>query len=496
MPGLCPVVPRLPAPDRASHSFRSMAKLQNEAPSHPAAALARVVEGGYCIGCGICSHVLGGEARMKWTPDGMLRPELPPIGQASESVWKIAEESCPFSDAGPNETEIGERLYPGTAENPNLGRYRGLLAGHATDPAIRARGSSGGIITWMLIHLLESGEVDYVVNVRPKEDGDGVLFHYDFCTTREQLLASGKSKYYPIELSAVLARIRERPGRCAVVALPCFLKGIRKLADQDVALGSRIRFCIGLICGHLKSKAFAECLAAQVGAGEQALLGADFRVKYPDGGASRYGFMARTEAGVFEKRMRGLLGANWGHNLFRYPACDHCDDVFAECADLAVGDAWLPGYISDSSGNSIVVVRHERIASLLEAARSRGEVRLDEISPEQAAASQAGGLRDRREGLRYRQYLKQQEGLWAPTKRFPPGAAHLGRRRKKIYRSRMRLGAASHVLWRRAGQKGGLEHFKTEIAPMVSQLDALYQPWEKRAYWKLRSFLKKLFSKS
>ena len=37
------------------------------------------------------------------------------------------------------------------------------------------------------------------------------------------------------------------------------------------------------------------------------------------------------------------------------PACEFCDDVVGETADMSVGDAWLPGYVSDWRGTSVVV---------------------------------------------------------------------------------------------------------------------------------------------
>lgn len=41
-----------------------------------------------------------------------------------------------------------------------------------------------------------------------------------------------------------------------------------------------------------------------------------------------------------------------------YKACDFCDDVFAETADIALGDAWLPEYVQDGNGTNVVVTRN------------------------------------------------------------------------------------------------------------------------------------------
>ena len=45
--------------------------------------------------------------------------------------------------------------------------------------------------------------------------------------------------------------------------------------------------------------------------------------------------------------MKNLYCIRWEYGYFKYKACDFCDDIFAECADITVGDAWLSRYKKD-----------------------------------------------------------------------------------------------------------------------------------------------------
>ena len=68
-----------------------------------------------------------------------------------------------------------------------------------------------------------------------------------------------------------------------------------------------------------------------------------------------------------EKRNGKICQATIWHRLwiwpFKYKACDFCDDVFAETADVVVGDAWIPKYLTQ--GNSLVVTRSSLFDSLI-----------------------------------------------------------------------------------------------------------------------------------
>jgi coenzyme F420-reducing hydrogenase beta subunit len=277
-------------------------------------------------------------------------------------------------------------------------------------------------------------------------------------------------------MSAVIREMVQVPGRYAVVGLPCFIKAIRLACRESPVLKERITVAIGLVCGHLKSTAFAELMAWQCDVAPSELRSIDFRTKLKGRPASSYAVTVwgnRSGQSVeVSKPTSQLLGSNWGHGLFRYKACDFCDDVVAETADISIGDAWLPEFEVDSDGTNVIVVRSQRLNAVLREANAAKRIHIVPISAERAAASQAGGFRHRRDGLALRLYVADKEGQWRPKKRVAPSISHLSPKAQKSYLMRYELAETSHVAFRRAKLVKDLNEFKNAMMPLIKRYDA------------------------
>ena len=123
-------------------------------------------------------------------------------------------------------------------------------------------------------------------------------------------------------------------------------------------------------------------------------------------------------------------------------ACNACDDVVAETADISFGDAWLEPYASDGSGTNVVVLRSPVVEELVAGAIREGRLALEAVDSRFVGQTQAAGLRQRREGLAYRLAWRRR-GL-QPHKRVAPDAQQPPTRRKLIYRMRYFISAWSH----------------------------------------------------
>jgi hypothetical protein len=174
--------------------------------------------------------------------------------------------------------------------------------------------------------------------------------------------------------------------------------------------------------------------------------------------------------------MSELYGRDWGQGLFKYLACEYCDDVFGETADVSVGDAWLPQYASDWRGTNVVVVRHPLIDQLVKEAVAGGRLRFDALPVETVVQSQAAGLRHRREGLAYRLWLNDQVHQWRPTKRVQASNRGIESPRRKIYRLRLALAWQSHIAFRQAVENGSFESFVAAMNPLVKAYTRFYRP--------------------
>lgn len=283
-------------------------------------------------------------------------------------------------------------------------------------------GSSGGIGTHVLAALLNRRVVDRVVCVGPSSDA---LPKYHVVSDPKELKKFSTSFYYPTTLIDVLRRIREHPGRYAITGVPCFHKAIRLLRAYDPILDQRIIFQLGLVCGQMKSAHYAEYLARRAGMRPGAmLLSLNFRDKTCSDRADHYSFVAtwKNHSGAIERGSipANSLGFNWAMSYFKPKACDYCDDVYAECADLAAMDAWIPCHLGDPRGTSLVIARSKLAADLLHTESAARGLALTGCGTGDLLLSQESALRHRRVGLRFRLALLKRLGFWVPTKRVAP----------------------------------------------------------------------------
>jgi coenzyme F420-reducing hydrogenase beta subunit len=435
---------------------------------------ATVIDGGYCIGCGACAGVPGSPIRMAMDGAGRLQATVSEdaAGAATRTVTPV----CPFSETAADEDRIAAELFagPGSKRDHRIGWSRSIWAGHVAESDFRERGSSGGMGNWIAAELLRLGKIDAVAHVRP--DAGGRLFGFAISRTLEELQLGAKSRYYPVEMSGVLQHMREHPGRYALVGVPCFVKAARLLAREDPLIAQRLRFSIALVCGHLKSERFAAMFAWQMGLHPSRLSAFDFRVKNASGRANHYSVRAvgrNIDGSAFDqvRPSKDLFGYLWSHGLFKYRACDYCDDVMGETADMTVGDAWLPDFVDDWRGANVVVVRNPEIEQVVRSAIEQRRLCLRPISADEAAMSQDAGFRHRRTGLSARLDRARRRGRWAPPKRVEPGRLSL--RRRLVYLLREDMAERSHLAFDEALRGGTFAIFARRMAPYMALHDWL-----------------------
>ncbi|UCD49814.1 MAG: Coenzyme F420 hydrogenase/dehydrogenase, beta subunit C-terminal domain [Phycisphaerales bacterium] len=388
--------------------------------------LQRIVPNGLCVGCGMCAGVLPDVLRMGTDPDGSYRPE--PVGPAPAGWGAQSLKVCPFADNADDEDTLGKALFAGTegiGYRSETGYCLKCFIAYVTDEDARLTATSGGVITWLAQRLLASGKVDAVACVGPARHGPN-LFEFQLVTDPADLARCRKSRYYPVEVSEVIGKIKAFEGKVLFIALPCFIKALRLAINEDAALRERIRCTVGLVCGHLKTKKYSAYLARHCSVAERDIETVDFRRKVPGRPANKYAFaVTPREGGAPTERqvlMSEVWASSWSNNLFMLDACECCDDIIAETADIAVGDAWLPERLGDYRGTSIVVCRTPEMLELLRAGAAEGQLALEEAPIEKMIAAQAGAIRQRREGLQYRLYLCQKKRQWRPKKRVAPDA--------------------------------------------------------------------------
>jgi len=437
-----------------------------------------IVEGGYDFGTGSWA-VVTPKIKMKMNENGEYHPFVSKEDEYfSERELKELKESC-VSSSEKNESDIAKMLFsdiPNMKYDQRLGYYLGLYAGHVNEGNFRNNGSSGGFGTWIFKELLLRGNIDGVIHVTSSEENDK-LFGYNISNTLDEILSGSKTKYYPVEYSEVINKIKEIPGKYAIIGLPSYIMEIRLLSEIDPVIKERIKFCIGLVCGHQKSANFAEFLAWQCGIEPGKLQSIDFRKKLSGSPANEYAIevtgVINGERHTIVRKMKDLVGGDWGQGPFKVSASDFTDDVMNETADVTLGDAWLPEYTQDSSGNNIIVVRNPVIKSIIECGIASHRVSVDEVDEDTIYKSQEGHYKHTYNELKYRLYKKERARQWHPKKRVNP-SNNLSWSRKRIQDMRERICLKVPIIYVKARKRHDLNYVMKRLKSMSKGYERIY----------------------
>ena len=410
---------------------------------------------------------------MQWNRRGEYNPvEIAEQGECP-SGCSLCYEVCPSHGNTENETDIGAKRYagtPGIKHRSETGYYLSAYAGFS--PPHRDRGASGGMATWMLERLLATGQIDAAIAVAAT-DSPASMFHFTVCRTVDAVRTCSRSAYYPVELSGAIRHVIRNEGRYAIIGLPCVCKAVRLAQERRRVLGKRITHVLGLACGHQCSKYFAEYVCARAGAEPNRLRGITFRTKDLSQPASNHQFQCLVEQDgrLVTKPVlwsQGIRDA-FTSGCFQLQRCFHCDDIFAECADLCFMDAWLPEYVQDPRGTSLVLARTRAMDGLL---RECGD--LKPISVRKVVASQRSVIAEKRR--------RHSIGERAPVlrkrlhARFSFLQTHIGTTKRAIARH-------SPDLWLACG--GRLDAFSDGMRDMQGRLARL-STWQRRLLLPLR----------
>lgn len=447
-------------------------------PTLPAGGINSVIEGGYCIGCGACAAAAPGRFQVRFSTKGTFEagPVQSPVSPLGE---KDISTVCPFADSSRNEDELGRGLYSEQAEQAEqaerLGWQSSSWAVRTTKSQTYQRGTSGGIVRWLCAKLLQLGKIDGAVLVcdTKVEGTTHPLKAYAICRTVEEIENVSRSAYYPVTADAVFRQMEAEGGRYVFVGVPCFVKAARLLARENERFRESLVCCIALFCGHQKSAFFGDFMALQLGVRSEDLAALDFRHRTPESKADAVAInVTRRDGSSVTAPYAELFGTDYGHGFFKYKACDFCDDVVGELGDAAVGDAWLPQYLD--RGTSIAILRTPFMEELFTNARTTGELWAAPLSCDQVVESQSSNFRHRRDGLRYRLWMKMRANEWAPSKRCVPSATHLTRNQQRVYEERDRVREESFVRWQlRGGSPQFLSKFIREMRPLTLRLRRL-----------------------
>ena len=237
---------------------------------------------------------------------------------------------------------------PGKSIDPVWGQVRRLRLGHATDPGVRFQGATGGVMTALAMHLLKTGRVAKVLQVRP--DPERPLNAIPHVSTRpEDVSAATGSRYGPVSPLTIVSQLLEDGEPFAAALKPCDIAGLRNLQKHDSRARALIKFTMAMFCGTTPDLGPNIAFLDRNGMQEEDLVRYSWR-----GNGCPGPVRAETADGrVAETNYNDLWLAAPFKAQFR---CRVCPDAVGELADIATGDCWPGGEPKgeDAGWNAIV----------------------------------------------------------------------------------------------------------------------------------------------
>ncbi|UFU02387.1 Coenzyme F420 hydrogenase/dehydrogenase, beta subunit C-terminal domain [Ruania suaedae] len=366
-----------------------------------------VVDAHLCTGCGVCAYL---------RPDELAMADVPRVGRRP---LPIAAVTGGAGGAGGNPVTAcpGRRLeHPAGALDgaPYGGEWGPVLALYecwSTDPDLRHRGSSGGVVSALSAHGVTSGSAVGVLQIQAAKD-DPLQNETVLNRTYEQIVGAAGSRYSPASPCERLDLVEEAEGPCIVVGKPCDIAAVRTAGELRPALAERLALTIGIFCAGTPSTAATGQVIRSLGVDPAEVSRLDYR---GEGWPGRFRVVTAggdSASTTYEKSW----GALTKHRQWR---CLICPDHTGEFADLGIGDPWYRKLQEGESGRSLVIVRTERGRAALATALADGVVAGHELPLERLRESQPG-LESTRGAVWGRLLTMRLLGLPAPTYRGMP----------------------------------------------------------------------------
>ena len=341
--------------------------------------LAQVVRRGLCTRCGACVGLSDGAIQIR-DRDGSFLPEQVRWLDASlaDRIWRgcsAAEVSFP---------DLNLRVFGSQRRHAFLGHFRRLSIGYCTDPVVRQKCASGGILSTILTWLLQTRRIDGAVvtgmdPARPWRPRTSIV------RTQEEILDAAQSKYVITSVNEILPEIAGFGGRLAYVGLPCQVHSLRKLQVAGDPAVRNIRFVLGPFCGNTLHFTAVRTLLRSYGV-------SDFRrirkLRFREG---EWPGSMLVELDTGDHYRLPKFHANYLIPFHIMKRCLLCTDLANEFADLSGGDAWSPEYEHRGKGFSLVVCRSEEMDELLSEMETDGILSLTSLEVADAVAMHSHG---------------------------------------------------------------------------------------------------------
>jgi coenzyme F420 hydrogenase subunit beta len=297
--------------------------------------------------------------------DGFYHPAFR-TGKTNASIERKTLACCPGINL------IDPRIV--SCRQPWYGLVKELYCGWAIDEEVRFKGSSGGVVSALAIHLLEDAQIDAVLHVGASLRNP-LRNELQISRTASEVLKNSGSRYAPAALFKGLRHILDASkDRFLFIGKPCDTTALRLWLNQNPGYSTRFLYTIAIFCAGIPSyNGTNEVLKS---------LGIESKVeslRYRGEGWPGYFKVVGKQGRQYQ------MGYNdaWGRILNKHLhfRCKICPDGIGLSADIVAGDAWKikdghPDF-EERDGRSLLLVRTDIGLKLINRAVRKCAIHVD-----------------------------------------------------------------------------------------------------------------------
>ena len=313
-----------------------------------------------------------------------IKENLPEVLESSRDNIRYISEVIDIVMTKPKKVKLLDFNNP----EKYMGEHIACRMGYAADETIRANAASGGMITALLCHLLETKQIDGAWVTR-SEIKDGKLGYKTFiATTCEELRESSSSVYMYMPLLQHVDMLREFDGKVAVVLVPCQMRAFSAMLEKDAELAAKVALKVGLYCSgsHHENATLVPLRKKKISL-ENAV-----RLYYRRGHWRGLSTVVYADGSEKTLSYPKTICAYKNAYFFSRESCMVCQDHYCNAADISFGDIWLKEMKKDPIKHTSCVIRNEKALDMFNSAVEAGAIIARRIDDTRMVRSQKRAL--------------------------------------------------------------------------------------------------------
>ena len=339
--------------------------------------LSDVVDWRMCLGCGACAYACPeNRVRLVDFPAEGIRPV---VEDGDCGSCRKCLDVCPAVQSDFRNNSPGGDVFTG-----QWGPVVAIWEGHATDPDVRFKGSSGGALTAIGAYCVEVLSMHGVLHIA-QDPEDPIRNRTRLSCAREDLLAATGSRYSPASVCNGLGLVEKAPSACVVVGKPAEIAAVTNARKWSPELDRKVGVTLSFFCAESPSTRGTVSLLEKLGVDPSSV--GDLRYR----GNGWPGNFAPVKKGEVEPCRTMTYRESWAFlQAYRPWSVQLWPDGTGELADISCGDPWYVEPDGTNPGFSLVVARTARGREIVEGAMAKGYLTLTPAGNEKLVKSQAG----------------------------------------------------------------------------------------------------------